>query len=706
MSRLVRILLILIILLVGAAIIIPPMIPADTYRGQVEAAARQALNRDVVLEGDISLALLPQVQVRARDVRIANAEGFGDEAFAQMGEMRVAVELMPLLSRTIEIKEFVLVDPSIRLTQRGARNNWTFSSGEDAPAAAPAASGGGFRYPGALPIETSFGDVRVQNATIIFDNGSQVRRVDGLDLAVALPSLEQPVNLSGSLNADGEALQFNAEIASLRDFFEGRATPFSLDLGGPMINFGFEGEFLEAADIAFTGSTSLSVPSLRRLARFAGTEIPPGDQLRDLTASGNLTVQPGRIDLTADRLRLDDIAATGAVSVELDRARPRVRGNLTVPELDVTPYLPAESVAATGDAAGVPPWSEDRIDLAGLGVVDAQIRVNADQFRFREIEISDTALRFEIKNRRLEVVLRNFSLYGGSGSAEIVANGRRATPSFSLEGQLTGLDAQPFLTAAAGFERLQGTGQMNFDFLASGASQAEIMNSIDGSGRFSFADGALVGLNIAETIRNVNSFFSANNASGSSEDSEQASTGNDESTDFSELSGTFSLTNGRAENRDLIMLSPLLRVEGSGWLNLPEQTLDYRLRPRAVASIQGQGGNRDLRGIVVPVRIRGDFNNVSIGVDTEAVGQALLSGALSSAIGGSGEASSPEDVIRDGLLDALGLNEREAPAEGDGEDAAAEPEQVDPAEQLLRGLLNRGRNSNSDDEDNGDDNRG
>lgn len=705
MSRLIRILLILIVLVVGAAFIIPPLIPATAYRDQVQAAAREALNRDVILAGDISLALLPQVQVRARDVRIANEEGFGDEAFAEMGEMRVAVALLPLLSRTIEIQEFVLVDPSIRLTQRGNRNNWTFSPADAAAAAAAPASNGGFRRPGALPIETTFGDVRIENASITFDDGVQTRRISGLDLAVALPSLDQPVLLTGSLNADGEALEFGAEIASLRDFFEGRATPFSLDLGGQLISFSFDGEFLEAADLAFTGRTTLDVPSLRRLAAFAGTDIPPGEQLRDLSASGALTVQPGRIDLAADRLRLDDIAATGAVTVELDRARPRIRGNLEVPELDVTPYLP-DAPAEPAANTGVPPWSEDRIDLAGLGIVDAQIRINADRFQFRDIEITNTALRFEIKNRRLETVLRNFTLYGGTGRAEIVANGRRSTPSFSLEGQLTGLDAQPFLIAAAGFERLQGTGTMNFDFLASGASQAEIMNSIDGSGRFSFTDGAIVGINIAETIRNVNSFFAAPNASGSSDDSEQASTGDNQSTDFSELSGTFTMSNGRAENRDLAMLSPLLRVAGEGWVNLPEQTLDYRLRPRAVASIQGQGGDRDMRGIVVPVRIRGTFNDVGVGVDTEAVGQALLSGALSNALGGSGQASSPEDMLRDGLMNALGIGGNDEPAE-DGDAASEQPqeEDVDPAEQLLRGLLSRGRSSSSNEDDDGNGNR-
>jgi AsmA protein len=69
---------------------------------------------------------------------------------------------------------------------------------------------------------------------------------------------------------------------------------------------------------------------------------------------------------------------------------------------------------------------------------------------------------------------------------------------------------------------------------------------------------------------------------------------------------------------------------------------------------------------------------------------------LSNALGGDGEAQSPEDALRQGLLDAIGLGRRdEEPA---ADDETSEPQEVDPAEQLLRGLFGRG----SSDDDNGD----
>ena len=126
----------IVVLLVAAVFILPAIIPASTYREPVETAARDALHREVSLGGEISLQVFPQLQIRASEVSIANAEGFGEEAFAEMREMRVGVRLIPLLSRRVEITEFVLVDPTIRLEQNRSGNNWSFTDPDSA--AAPA----------------------------------------------------------------------------------------------------------------------------------------------------------------------------------------------------------------------------------------------------------------------------------------------------------------------------------------------------------------------------------------------------------------------------------------------------------------------------------------------------------------------------------------------------------------------------------------
>ncbi|MFY0637815.1 AsmA family protein [Maricaulis maris] len=689
----------IIVLLVAAVFVLPAVIPASTYREPVETAARDALNREVSLGGDISLQVFPQLQIRASDVSIANAPGFGEAAFAEMREMRVGVRLIPLLSRRVEITEFVLVEPTIRLEQNRSGNNWSFTNPDDATAPAPVSSGDGFVWrEGALPLEASFGDVRIENGALFFSDGTQSRAITGLDLTVALPSLDAETRLNGALNADGESLDFSATIGSIRDFFEGRETPVTLGLGGNLADVSFDGRFLAGEAVAFDGALDATIPSIRDLAAFAGAALPPGENIERFRAVGTLTGEPGEIGLNASRLEFDAIAGSAALTANMTGPRPRLTGSLTLAELDVNPYLPApvERPAPTS-GGGVPPWSEAPIDLAGLGVVDADLRLEVGRLLVQDLEITDARLRARLNNSRLEVALENIALYAGQGSATVVANGRGNRPSFSLNASLDGLDSGPFLEAAAGFDKLRGTGALSLDLTAAGASQAAIMSSLDGSGNFSFADGAIVGINVAQTIRNVSSLVGGGGNQGEAEDESAASTGEQQATDFSSLTGSFTITDGQVAQRDLLMLSPLLRIEGAGSVDLPGQSVDYRLRPRAVASIEGQGGQRDLRGITVPIRLRGDFNSVSVGVDTQAVGEALLQGAVNSALGGDGSGS-PEDALRDGLLNAIGLG-GEDDSQDDATDDGGEESRPDPAEQLLRGLLNQRRNRNENTEE-------
>ena len=672
MRRLLIALLALVILVIGVAVLAPALIPTDMIRQRTQTAATDSLGRDVILAGDIRLQVLPQLQVRAQDARIANAPGFGEEPFAQMQEMRVSVALIPLLQRQIEIEEFVLVDPVIRLQSNTSGNNWTF--GDDAEAASQANTEDGFqRRPGALPFEASFGDVRIENGAVIFDDGVQTRRFDALDLSIDLPSVDQPVRLRGSFEADGRPMDFNAELGSLRGFFEGQETAFSTTLNGPLADLTLDGRFLESAELAFDGDVDVTLP-LRALARYLGADLPDGDIFRQFSARSAVSGEPGLVRLNDARISFDDINAQGGMTLNYAGARPRITGELSTALLDLTPYIPAESApdANRSGGSGISEWSDEPMDLAPLRTVDTEITIRADELKARDIEVSDVTALTTLDQGRLTARLNRFQLHGGAGEAVAVINARGNTPSFSFNANLDSLQAQPFLLAAAQFDRLIGDGGFTMDLTANGASPAAIMNSLSGTGRFEFNDGAIQGVNLAQMIRTVQTALQNRALPTAFAESEQ--------TDFSTLGGSFTVTNGVVSNQDLQMLSPLLRVLGNGQIDLGAQSIDYRLTPRAVQSLTGQGGQLDLQGLEVPVRLEGGFNNVSARIDFEAVARNLLSQQAGRLLrqSGDGEAedeapASPEDVVR-GLFGQLLNNSRDSSEETpDEEDGGEQP---------------------------------
>ncbi len=670
--------------LLALALILPAFLPSEAYRSQIEREATSALGRETSVEGRIAISILPRIMVRAEEVRVANAQGFEGEPFAEMGALRLSVDLFPLLAGRVSVNELVLVDPVVRLSERGGRNNWTFASAAGEPA--PQAGAGGFaRRPGALPFDTSLGDVRLENGLIVYADDTMTRRIESLDLAVDMRSFDAPARLRGDFALDGEPLAFDVELASLRGFLEGARTQTEARIDSAVLTAVFEGAFLESPDVEFAGRLELGLPDLQRLAALAGSPLPEGDIFRLFEAQGQVAGSPSRVAFSGAQLRFDDIEAEGDFTAELDRIRPLLTGSLALDTLDVTPYAASEETGA-GDAPVKPSgeggeWSDEPVDLTALRTLDARLDLSAERLVYGAIEATDAALTAVLENGRLQADLTSFRLYDGSGSARLVADARGANPSYAMTAEFDALQALPFLNAAAGFDRLSGLGGLSLDITSQGASPRAIIEALNGQGRFQFADGAIRGVNVARVIRGVQQALETGQL--------PAGFGQDQETDFSSLGGTIDIVDGVASNPDLQLLSPLVRVLGEGRVNLAEQRIDYRLSPRAVADLTGQGGAPDLSGIAVPVRISGSLSQPQIGIDFEQIARDLVRARAGGLIGGqAGQALSDgrsiEDVLREegsrALLDALGAGD-DPQAEGD---ASA---QEDPAGALLRGLL-------------------
>ncbi|WP_429910856.1 AsmA family protein [Glycocaulis sp.] len=664
MRRLLMILLVLAGIAVAAALLVPALLTPENWRGEIERRASEQLGREVSIGGEIGLTILPSIQISAGNVSIGNADGFGEEAFAELSELRLGLALWPLFSNRVEVSEFVLVEPVIRLRENARGNNWTFASAEEAQAAPSSDSNGGFRQPGALPFDGTFSGIRIENGALSYSDGTDTWDVSQLNVRLHAEDLDREARMDGEFVLRGERIAFDTRLGGLRPFMEGRETPLTLEVRSSPLTVSFDGNALESStfDLAGDASVQTDIPGL---ARLAGEPLPPGSALRSASASGRLTSVPGEIRFENARLRLDEITATGSLTVQTERERPMLTGQLVIPVLNLNPYMPAEqSGTATG---GQPEWSTEEIDLAALSLVDADLRLSAGRLIFGDVEVSEAAVHARLTNGRLVADLSRFTLYGGSGSGQLVVNARGATPSYSLNARLQGLQTQPFLGAAADFSALRGLGNFTIDLTSSGASTAAIMRSLSGSGNLRLSDGAIEGFNLARILRGVQTAITTRQL--------PQGFGPEEETDFSELGGTFNIRNGVLSNTDLSMLSPLLRVTGTGEFNLVEQSMDYRISPRAVASLAGQGGTPELGGIAVPVRIRGNFANPSFSIDFEAVARELAAGQAR------------------GLLDRILPGQRSGEGEGEEDEQQSQPTPAD----VLRGLLDRQRRSGSDD---------
>ncbi len=286
--------------------------------------------------------------------------------------------------------------------------------------------------------------------------------------------------------------------------------------------------------------------------------------------------------------------------------------DVTIDRLDADRYRAkseAKSAASTQEAA----QAEQPIDLSALRDLRAKGSLRIGALKVQNIKSSNVRLDMRANGGKIDVNPLSANLYGGTASGAISATA--GSPArFAVRQNLVGINVGPLLKDAIGKEPIEGRGNVALDVTASGNTFTQLKKNLDGTARLALRDGAVRGINVAQTVR------AAKEKIGAIKGNEPSQTGTgstSEKTDFSELTGSFRITNGVAHNDDLDVKSPLIRVNGSGTIDLGAERVDYLARTTIVSSLKGQGGlgSEDLKGLTIPVRLSGPFTAIGWRVD-------------------------------------------------------------------------------------------
>jgi AsmA protein len=160
---------------------------------------------------------------------------------------------------------------------------------------------------------------------------------------------------------------------------------------------------------------------------------------------------------------------------------------------------------------------------------------------------------------------------------------------------------------------LEGAANARFTMAMTGDDGAMIKRTLNGEGQVIFNDGAVVGIDLAGMVRNVKAAFGM----------EQKPVQRPR-TDFSELEAPFTIVNGVVNTPATSLRSPLLRVVAAGSANLVDETLDFRVEPKVVGTIKGQGDTEQRTGLMVPVLVSGTFSKPKFAPDLAGVAKQQL----------------------------------------------------------------------------------
>jgi len=317
------------------------------------------------------------------------------------------------------------------------------------------------------------------------------------------------------------------------------------------------------------------------------------------------------------------------------------------------------------------------IDLSALKKLNATGEAKIGWLKLANVKTENVNLGLKANDGIATLSPFSANLYGGSMNGTLKVDAR-ATPSIAFKQAMKGVSVGPLMVDAINNDMLSGTGTVNVDVTTQGNSVGALKKGLLGNAALNLADGAIKGVDIAGSIRDIKSKLNVF----------KKETGADKSkkTDFSELTATFDIKNGVAHNEDLAMKAPVLRLakgDSRGDIDIGNEKINYLAKPTIVKSLKGQGGAEldDLSGIAIPVKITGTFTDPKYGMDFAAIGSALAQSKLLDKVGGEKGAAVKEIISGDNKADALkDLLGKKKPAEAapataptDANNPSAEP---------------------------------
>ena len=606
----------LVALVIVALFVIPMFVDIQEYKPEIEKKVSEVTGRPFTIDGELKLSLFPWVGLAFSDLHLGNPPGFQEKDLLSIKSFEVKVKLIPLISKHIQVKRFIVDGLRLVLEKsKDGRANWEGlgKPSSEAPKETPDEEGEAFSIEG-----LAVGVFSVKKGSILWIDGvkGERKKISDVTLEMKDVSLDQPVQFTFSTNLDGNPLELKGKVGPLGKTPDEGTIPLDLTLKTlKTLVVGIKGNIAGLSTRQeFDLAIKISPCSPRKIMSALGGDFQiktaDSEVLKRVALQARVKGNPKRVSVSDGLFELDDSKMTFSVSAK-DFSKPNVAFALQLDQIDLDRYLPpsGEKKPAEKNKQSSPQTAEKgKTDYAPLRklVLDGKIRMGA--VKAHGAKIQDLYLKISGKRGLFKLDPLTLKLYQGGVSSKVVLDVRKDTPKSSIALQAKGIQVNPLLKDLMDKDLLEGTAQATLNIALKGDEGEKIKRTLNGKGDLLFKDGAIKGIDLAGMVRNTAAAF------GLAEKGKEKPR-----TDFSALHAPFTITNGLVDTKKTTMVSPFIRVLAKGKANLVNETINFRIEPKFVATLKGQGATEKSSGITVPILVSGSFSSPQFRPDLEAL---------------------------------------------------------------------------------------
>ena len=618
----------LLLLILIAGVVITQVVDTDRVKRLLVEQTKEKTGRTLAINGDLSWRFFPSIGFTVTDTALLNPRGFDGGNTLSIGELSLDVALKPLFNNRLEIGEAVLNNARLHLITRadGVTNlddlrdiaaEKSKSSSRDGSKADTATTANNTENAEAPELAStkeamsfSLAGVSVNDAEVVMDNQATGKLMRLTKVNVKLddfaPGQTVPLSLSGNLfsddmqgniNVDGQfwlAPEFNHFLLSdlkLDAGVTGRAIPGNKQLK-------LQGQL--AYDLE------------QKLAEFDDLSL----KLGELKVTGKLLVNHLKVpelsfDLHTQSLNVDALQAEWRSGTTPTKGKLKSKKSASANQDKKGDDTNSAAVPAT--LAKAKPTSDTSSSL--LQGINLNGDLSADKLIIQGIELQQLDVHIQSKQGKLELNPLQAQLYEGTIKADAQLDFTEQPTRFSVHKVLTGVNAEPLLSAATKIDYIEGRADLTVDVQGAGFGSEQLQKNLTGTANISVTDGAVEGVDIAALIRRAHA-----KVKGLTVPAKEKI----EKTEFNALTADFVIAKGVVSTDNLHLVSPLLRIDGQGNTQLSNESLDILLNTAMIGSVKGEDGESlkeldELKNVILPIRISGTYKDPQYRLDLQQV---------------------------------------------------------------------------------------
>lgn len=313
MGRIVKITLSIIAVIIIIIIALPFFINPNDFKPEIQAAVKENIGRDLIIDGDLELSVFPWIGISTGKLTLSNAVGFSDRPFAEIQESDVKVKLLPLFSKKVEVNRIVLKGLNLNLAKnKQGKTNWEDLSKVKNEQNKPKKEQNNDTNKSSLPIAAlAIGGVSIEQAHIVWDDQQQGKHIEINDFNFNTDELifDEPIEIDLSLNIISKEPKLKESIQ------------FSTEL---VIN--------EQLNVFTLNKTKISSETLSKLI--------PGEKLI-ATLLVDIGINLSKQSLTIDGLKLNagNLTLTADIKANNFTDAPILNGSLNIDTPDITQFM-------------------------------------------------------------------------------------------------------------------------------------------------------------------------------------------------------------------------------------------------------------------------------------------------------------------------------------------------------------------------------